>query len=139
MRAILNQRNLSQIATFGLIAVSLLFVLCSSMILHTFHASSAAHHMSSEQSSTASDSGTLEVNHMVSILNLSVAGGVFLSLLAIATAFLLLSITSSLFSQKSLSYIYSIKDKYGGFRILNHLQNLFSKGILNSQIFSYSS
>ncbi len=122
----------SQFALVGILAVSMLFILCSSMVLHSVMNYTSGHESSSHSSSEAS--GFMD-HDMTTVLTDNSVTSLFV--LVVATVILSsLYLLRKLFSQLEFGYIFSIRDRYGGFRILNHVQNLFNKGILNPKVFA---
>lgn len=121
----------SKLALAGILLISLLFILCSSMVLHGVMNFTSDHGVSSHSSS---DSSGFIDHDMTTVLTDSSVGTLFVlvvSAVMLSSLFLL----RKLFSKLEYGYIFSIRDRYGGFRILNHIQNLFNKGILNPKIF----
>lgn len=116
-----------------LLVVSLLLIICSSMFLHgiTTHNGSVFEHASH----SSSEASVIMDHDMTSVLtNNSIS-----ALLVFVVAMVILRslyLRRGLFSKLEFSYFFSIRDRYGGFRTLNHVQNLFNNRILNPKIFS---
>lgn len=124
-----NQK--SPFALVGILAISILFILCSSMVLHGVMNHTTGHESSSHSSGEASsfmdhDMTTVLTDNAVTSLYVLVVATMIMSSLYLLR---------KLFSKLEFRYIFSIRDRYGGFRILNHIQNLFNKGLLNPKIF----
>ncbi len=124
----------SNVVTFGVIAIALLFVLCSSMISHILSSNYSGSQMSGMICCMTDGSGAPDINHMTSIFVSNFSSNGFFAVIFIVFVAVLAFIGVA-FIQKGINYIRSIREKYGGFRILNYLQNLFSQGIIHSRDF----
>lgn len=126
----------SQLVTLGALMLALLFVLCSSTLFHTLGSHSSGNEMPAMACCVTDGHASPDANHMASIVIKSFSSVViFAAVLTVFFSILLLAGSSLL--QTGINYIRSIRNKYGGFRILNYLQNFFSRGLLHSRDFFF--
>lgn len=124
----------SRIAKFGLFGIALVFVLCSSLFFHALSPNYSGGQMSAMGCCVADGQAIQNENLMDSMFGKSfVSIGMLSAVFALFFSFFFL--LGAAFLQRGINYIRSVRDKYGGFRILNYLQNLFSEGLLHSRDF----